>query len=521
MTEDSKGLCDASAKGMDVARVAANHPNRVAIISEGYGQRTFSELNRRANQLVRALRARGVREGDHIALLCANRPEFAEVVAAVNRCGLILSPVNWHLSADEIAYVVADCGAKAFIAETRFAEAATLVTRCSDRAAVRLAVGAGIGGFESYDAALSIHPGDDIEDPCVGGFMFYTSGTTGRPKGVRQLAEAEKSGVWYQLLAAVYDFRSDAHDAVLSTGPLYHGGPLHFCVNVPLVCGIPVVLMQHWNPEGMLQLIERHRITHAYCVPTMFRRLLALPRETRRKYDVSSLRFIIHGAAPTPVADKLAMIEWLGPILTEIYGATEGVATMISSEEWIRKIGAVGRPPPDMVRILGEDHYPVPTGDVGTIYMKPYGRFEYFNAPEKTAGCFHDEFVTVGDLGRLDEDGYLYLTGRSAELIISGGTNIYPAEIDHVLLAHPAVHDAAAIGVPSAEWGEEVKAIVVLTSGVQATSDLEHELTAHCKARLGTFRTPRSVEFVAELPRSEAGKLLRRKLRDQYWGSGG
>lgn len=517
MRRDEEILTDASAKGMDVARVAADHPDRVAVISEQDGRRTFVELNQRANQLVRALRARGVRSGDHVALLCSNRPEFAEAVVAVNRSGLVLSPVNWHLSAEEIAYVVNDCGASALIAESRFTEPATSAARENDRLAVRLAIGANIEGFESYEAAVSEQPADNIDNPSIGGFMFYTSGTTGRPKGVRQLAEAEQTGVFVQVLAAVYDFRREAQDAVLSTGPLYHGGPLHFCVNVPLVCGIPVVLMQQWEAEKMLQLIERHRITHAYCVPTMFRRLLALPSETRRKYDLSSLRCIIHGAAPTPAEDKLGMIEWLGPILTEIYGATEGVATMISSEEWLRKKGAVGRPPPETVRILDEDGQPSPPGVVGTVYLKPYGRFEYFNAPEKTVECFRDEFITVGDLGHLDEEGYLYITGRTAELIISGGSNVYPAEIDNVLLAHPAVRDAAAIGVPSQEWGEEVKAFVVPAPGVSATPDLASELAAYCKDRLGTLRMPRSIEFVAELPRSEAGKLLRRKLRDPYW----
>jgi len=277
-----------------------------------------------------------------------------------------------------------------------------------------------------------------------------------------------------------------------------------------------VVLMQQWDAEDMLRFIETYRVTHVFCVPTMFRRLLALPQETRRRYDLTSLRFILHGGAPTPVSDKLAIIEWLGPILTEIYGATEGVATMIGSAEWLRKIGSVGQPPADRIRILGEDRQPVPPGQVGTIYMKPYGRFEYFNAPEKTTECQEEDFVTVGDLGRLDEDGHLYITGRSAELIISGGTNIYPAEIDHVLLAHPAVCDAAAFGVPNDDWGEAVEAVVVLVPGAQPTPALERELLAHCQQHLGTLRTPRRVEFVAEVPRSAAGKLLRKTLRDQY-----
>src|SRR5512139_121087 len=243
MTGENEIRSDAAANGMDVARVAAHHPDRLAVISEEHGKRTFCELNRRANQLVGALRTRGVRDGDHVALLCSNRPEFAEMVVATNRSGIILSPVNWHLSAEEIAYVVADCGAKALIAEDRFSEAAALAARGNARLALHLAVGADVAGFDAYDATLSRESGDDIPDPQFGSFMFYTSGTTGRPKGVRTLAAAENFGAWAQLLAAVYDFRKEANDVVLSTGPLYHGGPLHFCVNVPLVCGIPVVLM--------------------------------------------------------------------------------------------------------------------------------------------------------------------------------------------------------------------------------------------------------------------------------------
>jgi long-chain acyl-CoA synthetase len=506
----------APADGMDVARVAAELPNRAAVVCPGIGQLTFDELNRRANQLVNVLRARGLQPGDHVALLCSNRPEFAEVVVAVNRSGLILSAVNWHFSPDEIAYVVRDCQARALIAESRFAEAAKLAVGENSHVAVRLAVGPGIDGFESYDAALSALPGENISEPCLGSFMFYTSGTTGRPKGVRHLAEVENIGAFIAQFAAIYDFRRDADDAVLSTGPLYHGGSLRMCVYVGLAWGITVVMMPQWAPEAMLELVERYRITHAFCVPTMFHRLLALPEETRRKYDVSSLRLVLHGGAPTPVSDKLGMIDWWGPIFTEVYGATEGYSMAITSEEWLRKRGAAGKPHTGSVRIVDENRQAVPAGTLGTIYVKPMGRFEYFNAGEQTAAAYDGDFITVGDLGYLDEDGYLYVTGRSVDLVISGGTNIYPAEIDSVLLAHPAVADAATFGVPDPEWGEVVQAVVVPVPGREPTPDLARELMAHCKVRLGSLRTPHAVDFVSELPRSEAGKVLRKQLRDRY-----
>lgn len=514
--ESSTARAVASGDGMDVARVAAEFPDRLAVVCPGVGQLTFDDLNRRANQLVNALRARGLRPGDHVALLCSNRPEFAEVVVAVNRSGLILSAVNWHFSPDEIAYVVRDCQATAVIAESRFAEAAKLAVGENSQAAVRLAVGAGINGFESYDAALSAEPGENISAPCLGSLMFYTSGTTGRPKGVRHTAVVENIGAFLAQFAAMYDFRRHADDAVLSTGPLYHGGSLQMCAYVGLAWGITVVMMPQWAPEAMLELIERYRVTHAFCVPTMFHRLLALPEETRRKYDHSSLRLVLHGGAPTPISDKLGMIDWWGPIFTEVYGATEGYSMSITSEEWLRKRGAAGKPRLGSVRIVDDNRQAVPAGTLGTIYVQPVGRFEYFNAPEKTAAAYEGDFITVGDLGYLDEDGYLYVTGRSADLVISGGTNIYPAEIDSVLLAHPAVADAATLGVPDPEWGEVVQAVVVPVPGTEPTPDLARELMAHCKARLGSLRTPRAVDFVGELPRSEAGKVLRKQLRERY-----
>ncbi|MBK6288248.1 MAG: AMP-binding protein [Gammaproteobacteria bacterium] len=508
------GIFDAE---FGVARMAARFPERAAVICDGHPTLSFRELDRRANQMARVLAAHGLGKGDHVALLCCNRPEFAEVATAALQCGVVLSPVNWHLSPDDVAYVLDNCGARAFIAEGRFADAARHAARqCARSLALCLSVGEPIEGFGDYAAVLAGESGAALETPELGGLMFYTSGTTGRPKGVRQLAEATQFGPFIRHFATLYDYQPERGDAVMATGPLYHGGSMIMCTVVALNCGVTTVLIPRWNSEECLRLIERHRISQAFFVPTMFHRLLALPEATRRRYDLRSLRLILHGGAPTPIEDKRAMIRWLGPILTEVYGATEGFSLSISSEEWLRKPGSAGRAQPGTVRVLDGDLAAMPAGQVGTLYIKPAGAFEYFNDPEKTAASHQGEFVTVGDMGYLDEEGYLFVTGRSAELILSGGSNIYPAEIDDALLANPAVLDAAAFGVPDREWGEVVHALVIPVPGVAVDDSLRQALLAHCRERLGTLRSPRTLEFVATLPRNDAGKLLRTRLREQY-----
>ncbi|HWS77654.1 MAG TPA: AMP-binding protein, partial [Thermomonas sp.] len=455
--------------------------------------------------------------GDHVVLLCSNRAEFVEVATAALQCGVVLSPVNWHLAPEDVAYVVQNCGARGFIAEGRFADAARHGAReNAQRLALCLSVGEPIEGFADYGDALTGQSAAALEAPEQGGLMFYTSGTTGRPKGVRQLAEATRFDPFIRHFAAIYDYQPERGDAVLAAGPLYHGGSMIMCAVVALSCGVTTVLLPRWDNEECLRLIERHRISQAFLVPTMFHRLLGLPEPVRRRYDLRSLRLVLHGGAPTPIGDKRAMIEWLGPILTEVYGATEGFSISITSAEWLKKPGSVGRPQPGTLKILGSGPAPLPPGRVGTIYARPAGEFEYFNDAQKTAANRQGEFVTVGDLGYLDGDGYLFVTGRSAELIICGGSNIYPAEIDDALLAHPAVLDAAAFGIPDAEWGEVVHALVIPIPDVAADDTLRQALLAHCRERLGTLRSPRTLEFVATLPRNDAGKLLRTRLRDHY-----
>nr|WP_183410154.1 AMP-binding protein [Litorivivens lipolytica] len=506
---------------MEIAAIARMAPERVAIRSE-HGDRDFQTLNQRANQIAHCLRTAGLKPGDPVALVCGNRPEFVEVVMATHRLGLRLTPVNWHLKAEEIAYIVDDCEAKALFADIRVAEAAISAAQASSNLRLSLAIGGEISGFEGLDAAIAELPGEDIEAPARGSVMQYTSGTTGRPKGVlRKQADPAKAAEMQQLITAVFQYQPESgSDCSLATGPLYHAGPFNLCMLTPLTAGIGIVLMDKWEPEQTLSLIAEHRVTHSFFVPTMFSRLLQLPESTRSRYDLSSLRFVIHGAAPCPPSVKQQMMDWFGPIIWELFAGTEGPGTFVSPQEWLAKPGTVGKPGPDQVRILDELGNPVASGEEGEIWMinPPDSQFEYFKAPEKTAAAQRDGYYTAGDIGYLDEDGYLFLTGRSAETIISGGVNIYPQEIDDVLTQHPAVADVACVGVPSEEWGEEVKALVQLNPGTVADESLSEALRDFCAQHLSRQKVPRSVDYLDEIPRSEAGKVYRKALRDRYWG---
>jgi long-chain acyl-CoA synthetase len=507
----------AAAHGMTIAVTAREAPERMAILSD-FGSLTYGELNARANQLVRALARRGVGKGDAIALLCSNRPEFAVAYAAALRGGLRLTCINCHLQRDEIAYIVENCEARAFLADARFAEAAADVAREAMKASVRLAIAGPIAGFESFDAALGAESPADVEAPVLGSTMLYTSGTTGRPKGVYRRQTPPVAGLARAIgQIARYDPESDR---MLCTGPLYHAAPLAFNLAAPLAASIGTVLMDRWDAADALRLIEKHRVTHTHMVATMFHRLLALPDDVKARHDVSSLRVLLHGAAPTPVHVKKALIDWLGPIVYEYYAATEGGGTFISSEEWLARPGSVGRPADEgNLAVRDDDGRDVAPGSVGTIWFRApaVGRFEYFGDEKKTLESYDGDWFTMRDMGYQDEDGYVFLTGRTSELIISGGVNIYPAEIDAVLLMHPAVADAAAVGVPNEEFGEEVRAVVQLKPGSEASEALARELMEHCRARLAHFKCPRGIDFDPSLPRSEAGKVQRRAIRERYW----
>jgi long-chain acyl-CoA synthetase len=507
---------EAVQSGMTIAYHAQRQPHVHALITP-FGDRTFAELNQRANQLVRALRDAGIGAGDSVAVVIRNRPEFVEALVAADRSGIRFTPINYHLKGEEIGYIVDNCEAKAFIAEASLGTAPTEALRGAPNVRLALSIGGEMEGFQPYDAVIDRFSGADIDDPTLGARMLYTSGTTGRPKGVYREHREPTKPEWEGSLA---NYRP-GQDVNLCTGPAYHAAPLLINVITPLVSGATVVMMERWDAEETLRLTQEHRVTHTHMVATMFHRLLQLPEETREKYDTSSMRLIIHGAAPCPVHVKRSMIEWFGPIVWEYYAATEGGGGFIvGSEEWLKKPGTVGRPGPEFDnKILDDDGNEVPTGTVGTIYMRApaQGRFQYFKDDKKTASSYRGEHFTLGDMGYFDEDGYLFLTGRSAELIISGGVNIYPQEVDNELLKHPAVLDVCTIGAPNEEWGEEVKSVVQLRPGYEPSEALTQELMAWARERLAHFKCPRTIDYSTDLPRLPSGKIQRRTVREPYW----
>jgi long-chain acyl-CoA synthetase len=538
MTEGRLDLMQAMMSGMTVAYHAQQAPDRMAVMTN-FGDRTFAELNAKANQLARVFRNAGLKADDGVAMLLVNRPEFLEVYYACMRAGLRITPINWHLTGDNASYVVANSEARAFIADIRCEQSA--IDALADNAAqlsVKLVVGGTIEGFDDYNAELGEQDSSNIDNAEIGAQMLYTSGTTGRPKGVfreRGLAAAAGSAttsapasgtgagpaatdtVNRTSIAAGWNAETDR---ALCTGPAYHAAPLAFNIIAPISNGVGTVLMDKWDPQETLKKIEEHGITHTHMVATMFHRLLALPEDVRKKYDTSKLRYVLHGAAPCPVHVKHAMIEWFGPVIYEYYAATEGGGGFfVTPEEWLTKPGTVGKAPPTTDnKILADDGSEMPQGEVGTIYFKaPAIRFQYYKDKAKTDGSYRGDYFTLGDMGYFDEDGYLFLTGRSAETIISGGVNIYPQETDDVLLKHPAVDDVCTVGVPSEEWGEEVKSVVLLKAGIESSDELADELKSFTRETLPAFKAPRSIDFVDELPRLPSGKIQRRLVRDPYW----
>ncbi|MFE9379578.1 acyl-CoA synthetase [Streptomyces sp. NPDC006855] len=498
---------------------AAADPDRTVLIAPGGQEWSAGRLHADVNRMVHGLRASGLREGDAFAVVLPNGVELLTAHLAASQAGLYLVPVNHHLVGSEMAWIVADSGARVLIAHERFAAAATAA---ADEAGLPPSHRYGVGTVprsRPYADLLDGHPATEPEGRTLGWVMNYTSGTTGRPRGIRRpLPGRRPEETHLGGFLGIFGIRPFDGNVHLVCSPLYHTAVLQFA-GAALHIGHPLVLMDGWAPEEMLRLIDAHRCTHTHMVPTQFHRLLALPEEVRARYDVSSMRHAIHGAAPCPDHVKRAMIDWWGSCVEEYYAASEGGGAFATAEDWLKKPGTVGKAwPISELAVFDDDGNRLAAGEPGTVYMKmSTGGFSYHKDEAKTRGMRIGDFFTVGDLGVLDADGYLFLRDRKIDMIIAGGVNIYPAEIESALLTHPAVADAAAFGIPHADRGEEVKAVVEPAQGHEPSDALAAEILAHCAERLAGYKRPRSLDFVAAMPRDPNGKLYKRRLREPYW----
>jgi long-chain acyl-CoA synthetase len=492
--------------------VAGRNPEGIALIQAETGEMlTWSQLHRRAIQAANVFHRQGLRPGDSIALCLENRFEFVSVVWAALYSGLRFTPISTRLLQPEVEYILADCGARALVHSAR--------TQAAAAAAGALADPVRSIDVDASDSPFDPDPNEAPEyERSEGVAMLYSSGTTGRPKGVWRAAPdapVEELQPADAAMAAVYQI--DERSIYLSTAPLYHSAPISFLARMNRI-GAATVIMERFDPAAALAHIDTYRVTHSQWVPTMFVRMLRLDDAERSRHDLSTHRVAVHGAAPCPVHVKQAMLDWWGPIIYEYYAGTEGAGTcLIGPDEWLAHKGSVGRSVSGPLHILDEHGNRLPAGEVGEIWFERSSEFRYLNDDDKTSESRRaNGSGTFGDLGYLDADGYLYLTDRKAFTIIAGGVNVYPQEVEDVLLAHPAVVDAAVFGVPHPEYGEEIKAVVQPAPGLVADDSLSAELVAHCRAHLAGFKCPRSIDFDAELPREPNGKLMKRVLRDRY-----
>jgi fatty-acyl-CoA synthase len=498
------------------------NPERLAVVMTGSGASlTYAELEDRSARLAHRLRDAGCKRGDVIALVSGNDPRVFEVYWAAQRTGLYVTAVDPRLHPAETRYIVGDSAAVAIFAGR---DAAASVADLRDCPALRWRVsfGGALDGYDDYEQALDTgSPTPPSEQP-RGGDMLYSAGTTGRPKGVKPRlpdCDVDEAGdIMVDRFSPLFGF--DERTIYLSPGPLHHAAPLRTCATVQALGGTTVV-MERFDAEAALAAIAHHRITHSQWVPTMFVRMLKLDERTRGKYDLSSMRIALHAAAPCPVDVKRRMLDWWGPILHEYYAATEfNGLTFIGPEEWLRKPGSVGRAAIGVIHVCGDDGSELPSATIGNIFFERSSvPFEYHNDPEQTREAQHPDhptWTTVGDIGYVDADGYLFLTDRKAFTIISGGVNIYPQEIENVLVMHPAIRDVAVIGVPDEDMGEQVKAVVELTPGTSASDELAAELMGYVGERLASYKAPRSMDFVDRLPRTSSGKLIKGDVRLRY-----
>lgn len=507
---------------------AERTPHKAAVINARSGEAlTYAELDARSNQLAQLLWEQGLRRGDHIAVFLENHLRYFEVAWAALRSGLYLTPVNRYLTGPEAGYIVDDCDAKVFVSSRAVHEAASMVPDIATSCERFLVVDGPPDGaserFEDYATAVEAHEARPLAEEPLGEFMLYSSGTTGRPKGIARplTKKSVSSGISLNHFLTTF-FKMGSDSVYLSPAPMYHSAPIGFCTGTQSLGGT-VVMMERFDALEALRLLEAYHVTHSQWVPTMFTRMLKLSEADRSRFDLSHHRVAVHSAAPCPRELKAKMIDWWGPILHEYYGGTEmNGMTYVAPQEWLAHPGTVGRAYIGKLHICDEEGRGLPTGEPGIIYFEqPRVPFAYHKDPEKTRDACHPKhegWTALGDIGYLDDEGYLYLTDRSSFMIVSGGVNIYPQEIENELMMHPKVQDVAVIGVPHPEFGEEVKAVVEPVEGLEADEALCEELLAYARERLASFKCPRSIDFASELPRLPTGKLYKRLLKDRYWG---
>jgi len=502
-----------------ISVTAAATPDKPAIIMGNSGEVvTYRELDERSNQAAQLFRSLGLQRGDHIGMMVENDRQFMEIVQGAMRSGIIFTPISTHLRKDETRYILENCGARLFIGSKKLSAVAQELVGDVPNIQHFFMINGTVSGFESWEEAAGVMPVTPIADQSVGTPMLYSSGTTGQPKGVltmTDLVDINEVAPMLQAFAAVFGFSENT--VYLSPAPLYHAAPLHYN-NMLLAMAGTTVIMEKFDAEKALELIEKYGATHSQWVPIMFVRMLKLDEETRKAYDVSSMKVAIHAAAPCPVEVKQQMIEWWGPVIFEYYAGSEGSGmTMIDSASWLTHRGSVGPALVGEIHICDEDGEELPVGEVGTVYFANGPKFEYHGEPEKTARSYNDKgWSTLGDVGYIDEDKFLYLTDRKNFMIISGGVNIYPQEVENLLITHEKVADVAVFGIPNEEFGEEVKAVVQPADWSEAGDELAHELIDWCKQHLSHIKVPRSVDFMQDLPRMENGKLYKRHLVDAY-----
>ena len=503
-------------------------PDRLAVVMARTGETlSYQELEDRSCRFAQMMWDAGLRPGDHMAIFADNHIRYFEAYWAAMRSGLYFTTVNRFLTAEEAAYIVEDCGAQVLVVSEAVRDVAVEMLPSIGNCPVRLMFDGVAEGYENFESLVNQYPPEPLDDQPKGSLMLYSSGTTGKPKGIKRALDGSKITdpdlIGSGLVGGIFGINDQS--VYLSPAPLYHSAPLGFTTGTQSVGGTAVIL-EKFDPLEALEAIEQYGVTHSQWVPTMFTRMLKLTEEERNRCDLSTHKLAIHAAAPCPVEVKKQMLEWWGPILHEYYAGTElNGFCYVGPEDWISHPGTVGKPLIGSLRICDEDGVELPTGEAGLIYFEREEQtFEYHQAPDKTKSSQHPNnplWTTLGDVGRVDDDGFLYLTDRKAFMIISGGVNIYPQEIEDCLILHPEVADVAVFGVPNEDFGEEVKAVVQPVEGVGADEQLAKRLSEYAKAHIAGYKVPRSIDFREELPRLPTGKLYKRLLRDEYWGVGG